>query len=85
MHKTNRELPYLEHALPKCLPEGLFEICNLLVKREVVHGARYRPSRDSGWANRSRRRRESCIQYARVPEYGWRSRGIQLFMNINFI
>ena len=26
LQKTNRELPNLEHVLPKCVPEGLFEI-----------------------------------------------------------
>ena len=26
LQKTNRELPNLDHALPKCVPEGLFEI-----------------------------------------------------------
>ena len=25
LQKTNRELPNLEHALPKCVPKGLFE------------------------------------------------------------
>ena len=30
MQKINRELPNLEDALPKCVPEGLFEISSAI-------------------------------------------------------